>query len=171
MHWNEVPGKVAELYQSAASWVYDHPVEADLIIIGAVAFCIYKFYNRQYRRRHRKFRIIRGCWMSREERERLQKMRYEDALVEASWRMIEAGEMSVDEEKRWYRKFAEAYDMAGLWPSKTVQSIIKGCRTRIAWLRKTPKPNTFGLPEVKSDPNYSGGASVLAKSKYAHKPG
>lgn len=169
MQWSAVPTKLAELYNTLGTWVYGHPVETDLIIIGVAAFCITKLYNRRYRRNRRHIRFIRGSWMSRDDRMKYQLMRFEDAISDASLDMMMEGRMSPEEEKYWYGLFATRYEFPGLLPRRDNGAIKRGIKARIWFYRNKLKVHLpqGALPQI-PDPTYlPGGNSVLAKSKYA----
>lgn len=169
MQWSAVPTKLAELYQTAAAWVYGHPVETDILIIGVAAFCITKLYQSRYRRTRRHIRFIRGSWMSRDDRMKYQLMRFEDAISDAALDMMMEGRMSELEEKHWYTLFATRYEFPGLLPRRDKETIKRGIKTRIWFYRNKLKVRLpEGKPQPIPDPTYlPDGNSALAKSKYA----
>lgn len=174
MHYNEIPEKLSNLYGSIAGWVYEHPVETDLVIIGAVAFALVKLYKNRHIKRRRIITLQRGCWMSRDQRQKLQMMRFEDAITDASINMIMSGELTPDEEKSWGRFFADRYGMNGLLPGPfSRESRIRGALARITFYRRHRPDYTGGPPGVPVDTSYVPVAAEvrgLSTSKYALKP-
>lgn len=173
MQWREVHLKINELYSGVSTWVYNHPVETDILIIGAVLFGIYKYTRRDVRRKRRHIRFVRGDWMSRQDRERYQLMRFEDAIGDAALDMLMEGRMSEKEEKEWYRLFAERYNMPGLLPRRDNETIKRGIRGRIRFYRRRLKlPAMFGggVRKVIPDKGYVPETDTgLAKSKFYKK--
>lgn len=176
MHWNEVSTKTSELYGSIAGWVYDHPVETDLLIMGAVAFALVKYYQSRHVKRRRTITLQRGCWMSRDQRQKLQMMRFEDAITDASLDMLVSGEMNSEDERFWNNFFADNYKFIGLLPAPLSKAArIRGAITRIKFYKRYRPNIPGGLPVVTADPNYvptKAGAETgsLSTSRYAKKP-
>lgn len=113
------------MYESIATWCFEHQVETDLIAVTLILWGIVALMRRQRRKRRILHRFLWGCLMKREDREKYQKMRFEDALTDAAMEMTYRGEMSSDEEKRWYLLFADKYDFVGLIPGKNVKMGIR----------------------------------------------
>lgn len=175
MQWSEVPTKLGQLYDAAALWVFEHPVETDLLIIGAVTFALVKLFESRRRKSRRKFRLMRGSWMSEEQRRRLQRMRFEDALGDAALDMLMSGEMSKEDEKFWNIMFHDAYKFTGMIPGPLSKAQkIRGALTRITFYKRRPWAvvgrNAGGPPVATSDPDYipnSDKYSRLSNSRYA----
>lgn len=174
MQWNEAVQKGSSLYGAVASWVYDNPVETDLLIIGAVAVALVRYFKNRHVKQRRIITLQRGCWMSRDQRQKLHLMRFEDAITDASINMIMSGEMTPDEEKSWCRFFADRYQLNGLLPGPfSKESRIRGALARITFYRKNRPDYTGGPPSVTVDPSYVPRAAdepSLSTSRYATKP-
>lgn len=174
MRWSEAAVKGSELYHTVASWVYDHPVEADLLIVGAVAFALIKVLRKGHTKRRRILTLERGCWMSRDQRQKLQMMRFEDAITDASLDMLMSGEMSPQDEKFWNHFFADNYKFIGLLPAPlSKESRIRGAITRIKFYKRHRPNYGGGPPGVPVDPNYTPASTPtggLSTSRYAQKP-
>lgn len=125
------------LYEMVSTWVFDHPVETDVIVVAAVLGTCAVILRRQRRKRRRLHRFLWGTLMKRKDREQYQKMQFEDALGDAAMEMYHRGDMTEAEEKQWFIFFAERLGLFGLLPQKNVKL---GVRTR---LRKR-----FGLKPV-----------------------
>lgn len=106
--------------------------------------------------------------MKRQDREKYQNMRFEDALIDAAMEMVHDGSMTVEEEKKAYRFFADKLGMSGLKPQKNVK---QGIRTRLKkkfGLKSITIPG--GIASVKPDKTYDPNKpdpEGLSKSRYA----
>src|SRR6266852_5871781 len=137
MNWNDIPTRLAELYDSVAIWCFSHQVESDVIIVFAVlGTCVYVL--RRDRRDRRRFnRFVWGMFMSkREDLKKLQRMCFEDAIVDAAMEMVHLGYMSEVQEEQWYKFFADNCKMLGLRPTKTKASLIRAIRNRLVFKDK-----------------------------------
>lgn len=147
-------------------WMAIHPVRVDLLVVAVVAGIIAYILKRERRRRRVLHRRIWGMWLKNKDREKYQLMKFEDALTDAAFEMVHSGDMTAQQEKMWYARFASAYNMAGLVPGrpKDTESLKKMSRTRLQFWRRRPKPNIPGDPPgVEVDPTYIDGKF---KSKY-----
>src|SRR5258705_1545701 len=111
----------SNLFEYVSLWCFEHQVETDVIVIGAVILAVVVYLRKQRRNRRKLNRILRGYWMKRIDRENYQKMKFEDALGDAAFDMVGAGEMTPAEERKWLYLFADKYDFVGLIPQKNVK--------------------------------------------------
>lgn len=141
-----------------SSWMAIHEVETDAIVVSVIiGSCIALLrHNRNKRRRQHRFQW--GTLMKRQDREKYQKMQFEDALVDAAMEMYHRGDMSDDEEKKWYIFFAEKLGMFGLKPQKNVK---QGIRSRIR--------TRFGLKPI-NIPGAKPGVDKVDETYDPHKP-
>lgn len=122
MQWRELGEKIVDGYGKVAVWVYNNPVETDLIIgLVVVGSCVW-YWRRQRRKQLRAFRIIRGALMKRKDREKFQLMKFEDAITDAAMDMVAKGEMVEWEEKYWY-KFFSNLGLVGFTRDRTTLSV------------------------------------------------
>lgn len=157
MQWSYVPERLAELYQKLAVWCFDHQTETDLIVLTAVIGTCVLVIRRQRRTRRRLHRFLWGTLMKRQDREKYQKMHFEDALVDAAMEMYHSGGMTETEEKKWMIFFSERLEMFGLKPQKNVK---KGIQARLK--------KKFGLKPI--DLPKDGKVQKIDKSYDPHKP-
>lgn len=167
MKWEEVPDKVLRLYGIVAEWCFDHAVEFDLmVVLSVITTCVYVM-RRNRRQRRRMHRFLWGTLMKRQDREKYQKMVFEDALTDAAMEMVHRGDMTDKEEAFYFRFFAEKLELAGLKPQKNVKG---GVRAR---LKKRFGLNLVNWPGAKPgvlvDKTYNPNAleaEGMSKSRY-----
>lgn len=171
MNWTDVISKAVTLYDTVSGWVYSNPVETDLIIAATVAGSLLLYTNRARRLRRKAHLILWGSLMKPQHREKLQKMRIEDAIVDVCMEMVQTGEMTSDQEAKWYVKMSRAYGLVGLMPGRNQASVKRGINIRLlrGWWTKKPKlPGD--APGGPVDPNYKPKFEVarrgLKSSKY-----
>lgn len=155
MRWAEIWAHLGELYGKFASWVYDHPIETDIAIVLGVVGSIWVILSWRRRARSRVYRIIRGELMKRKDREAAQRMKFEDAIVDAAMEMVQSGDMTPAQEKEWYEFFLGNYGFKGLAPLKNLDSVKRGIRMRLrlGWALK-PVKIPGDKPGGKVDPTY-----------------
>lgn len=167
MNYDEVPNKLAELYGLLSVWCFNHQLETDLIIVSAVIGSCIVALKRGRRNRRRLHRFLWGTLMGHKYRDRYQKMRFEDALLDAAMEMVHRGDMNYEEEDRWYRYFAEKMEMDGFKPQKdTKRSISRRLKSKLG-LKPVNWPGD--KPGVTPDKSYDPTAPIpdgLVSSKY-----
>lgn len=155
MDLSAVTATLLKGYHVVADWVYQHPVRADAIILGVVVGSIVYVSRRKRMKRRRIHRLIWGEIMKRKDLEVLQRMRFEDSILDAAMEMEARGEATEAQIKGWFDFFCTAYNMKGLKPGPRTNEVVKrGIRRRLQMQWALKPANTFGLPKVKVDTSY-----------------
>lgn len=175
MIWSEVTTKLALIYGTAAAWVYDNPVETDVIIGLCVAGSLLLLTKRARRMQRRAHRLLWGALMKRKDREKYQKMKLEDAIVDCVENMVHEGDMTPTQAIETYTKMGKSYDLVGLMPGRDQASVKRGILYRFRTWYYAPKkvilPGAKPGEGVEVDPNYKPEFAIVRRgldsSKYA----
>lgn len=167
---NEVAKRVNEGLFHIWDWILNNQAWSDAIA-GVVAAGIVVFLfgrtQRMRRRLHRKYWML---VMKRKDRELYQRMKFEDAIGDATLQMLCDGEMTEQEAKEAYRLFAVKMGFTGLVPKRDKKSIKKAINGRLKGVFYRKKPRIPGpMPGVeKVDASYDPSVpeTGLSKSKY-----
>lgn len=152
MTWADASQQLAELYQTVSVWCFNHQLVVDIVIpVTVIGICI-SLLKEKRRARRRAHRYLWGMLMKRQDREKYQNMRFEDALSDAAMEMHFEGMMNDQEEQRAMLMFAERLGLQGLKPKKNVKQGIKTRLKKKFGLKPIAIPG--GKPAVKVDKTY-----------------
>jgi hypothetical protein len=132
INWAAIQQQVLSAYGIVSDWCFTHQVEADIIVVSAVAGSLGYLWWRKSKMRRRAHRMLWGIRMRRSgDRLAFEKtlIAYgiEDALFEAVYR----GDMTQKSADEWRHSFAIRYQMDALIPRKDTKSVKKSIRWRI----------------------------------------
>lgn len=148
-------------------WMAIHPIVVDFLVVASVTGTV--AYILRCTRRHRRV-LHRRMWamhLKRKDLERYHLMKFEDALTDAAFEMVQRGEMTEKQERLWYAFFAEQYNMLGVMPIRDQASTKRGIKARMSMWWGKIKPDIPGpKPGVKVDETYKPKNDPVMKSKY-----
>lgn len=127
-------------------------INVDILYPLVAIMVIFALLKAQRRIRRKLHRYFWGTVMKRQDREKYQDMRIEDAITDAILEMEYDGSMNTEESRKKMREYGEKLGLLGLLPQKDVK---KGCNVRLKLLRKSKKPVIpGGINQIVRDKTY-----------------
>lgn len=99
-------------------------INVDVLYPVVIVWGILTLLKARRRIRRKLHRFLWGTLMKRQDREKYQDMRIEDAIVDSVMEMVHDGSMNAEEEKKKLREYADKLGLQGLLPQKNVKKSI-----------------------------------------------